>query len=172
LLTTEDKIVASIRQIIRAVDLHSRQLVSGHGMTGPQLAVLQETKRLGPTSPTALSRAVHLSQATVTGILQRLEKRELIAREPSPEDGRSVLVSISPAGAKVLETSPSLLQDRFRVAMSSLQDWERMQILSTLQRVAKLMDAEGLSAEPFLTTGDIPAAAEEPSAPSHRAESA
>ena len=45
-LTHEDQIVVAIRQIIRAVDLHSRRLVQAHGLTGPQLAVLQEVSRL------------------------------------------------------------------------------------------------------------------------------
>jgi DNA-binding MarR family transcriptional regulator len=155
LLSHEDQIVAAIRQIIRAVDLHSRQLVEAHGMTGPQLAVLQETLRLGPTSPTALARAVHLSQATVTGILQRLERQSLIVREPSPADRRSVVVRISPHGRELLQHSPSLLQDRFRTALSALKDWERLQILATLQRVAALMEAEGIDAAPHLTPGEI-----------------
>ncbi|QEG00114.1 HTH-type transcriptional regulator MhqR [Stieleria maiorica] len=157
MLTHEDQIVAAIRQIIRAVDLHSRKLVNGHGFTGPQLAVLQETQRLGTASPKALARAVHLSQATVTGILQRLERRELIVRKPSANDRRSVLIEISSQGRQVLESSPSLLQDRFRDALSSLEEWERLQILSTLQRVANLMDAEDLEAAPHLTPGEIAA---------------
>lgn len=155
-LSNEDQIVAAIRQIIRAVDIHSRQLMEIHGLTGPQLAVLQETMRLGPTSPTCLARAVHLSQATVTGILQRLQLRSLISRTPSPADRRSVVVSITPEGEALLSASPSQLQDRFRDALSNLEGWERLQILSTLQRVATLMDADTIDAAPHLTPGDIP----------------
>ncbi len=164
-LSNEDQIVAAIRQIIRAVDLHSRHLVNGHGMTGPQLAVLQEAKRLGPVSPTALSRAVHLSQATVTGILQRLERRGLIRREQSVSDRRSVSVQTTSAGLEFLSGSPSLLQDRFRDALSALEDWERLQILSTLQRVASLMDADEIDAAPHLTSGDIPTPSDDLSGP-------
>ena len=156
MLSHEDQIVGAIRQIIRAVDLQSRRLVSDHGMTGPQLAVLQETARTGPCSPTTLARSVHLSQATVTGILQRLERQGLIERNPSRADRRSVLVDISSAGRALLDASPSLLQDRFRDGLSSLQEWERLQILSTLQRVASLMEAGHLDASPHLTSGDIP----------------
>jgi len=164
LLSHEDQIVAAIRQIIRAVDLHSRHLVNGHGMTGPQLAVLQEASRLGPTSPTSLAKAVHLSQATVTGILQRLERRSLVQRQPSPDDRRSVLISITPQGAELLKSSPSLLQDRFRDALSSLREWERLQILATLQRVGELMDADDIDAAPHLISGDFSDPIEQPSA--------
>lgn len=155
MLSHEDQIVAAIRQIIRAVDLHSRHLVNGHGLTGPQLAVLQEVRRIGPTSPKLLAAAVHLSQATVTGIVQRLERGSLVVRQPCPDDRRSVLITITPHGLSLLETSPSLLQDQFRESLASLESWERSQILATLQRIAALMDVADLDASPHLTPGDI-----------------
>lgn len=154
-LSHEQQIVASIRQIIRAVDLHSRRLVDQHGLTGPQLAALDEIVRSGAMSLTALSRAVHLSQATVTGIVQRLERQGLIERSKSTTDRRSFTISATDKGHRVLDDSPSLLQDRFRAALSDLENWERLQILATLQRVASLMDAERLDAAPHLTAGEI-----------------
>ncbi len=155
MLTHEEQIVAAIRQIIRAVDLHSRRLVEGHGLTGPQLAVLSSVVRLEAAPPSALARSVHLSHATVTGIVQRLERRGLVERVKSPSDRRSYLLSATDAGKRLIEESPSLLQDRFRKALSQLEEWERLQILATLQRVAALMDAEELDASPHLTSGEI-----------------
>lgn len=155
-LSHEDQIVAAIRQIIRAVDIHSKKLVSGHGLTGPQLAVLQEVSRLGPVTPSVLARSVHLSQPTLSGILKRLESRGLVCRQKSEQDRRSVTFAISEEGQKTLAASPSLLQDDFREALSRLEEWERLQILATLQRVASLMDAGHLDAVPHLTPGEIP----------------
>lgn len=149
-LSPEQEIVASLRKIIRAVDLHSRRLTDAFGMTGPQLATLKEVARLEPTSPSTIARAVHLSQGTVTGILTRLETRDLITRQRSDTDRRSVVVSVSPKGRRLLDIAPSLLQDRFRQELERLEVWERMMILSTLQRVASLMGAEDLDAAPHL----------------------
>lgn len=162
-LSDEQQIVAAIRQIIRAVDLHSKKLVEQHGLTGPQLAALDEIVRAGTVSPTALARAVHLSQATVTGIVQRLERRCLVERHKSASDRRSFDISATDEGRRVLASSPSLLQDRFREALSQLEGWERLMILSTLQRVASLMDAERLDASPHLTAGEIGSPAPDPS---------
>lgn len=154
-LSHEDQIVVAIRQIIRAVDLHSRRLVQAHGLTGPQLAVLQEVLRLEPASPSVLAREVHLSQPTISGVLKRLESRGFVSRQKSETDRRSVKFAITAEGKKTLSTSPSLLQDDFRQALSRLEEWERLQILSTLQRVASLMDAQHLDAGPHLTPGEI-----------------
>lgn len=158
-MTTEQQIVAAIRQIVRAVDLHSRRLVENYGLTGPQLATLQAAQRLAPASPSAIARAVHLSQATVTGILHRLERRGLIVRRRNGDDRRVVIIELTPDGNRLLSATPSLLQDRFRVELERLDDWERLMILSTLQRVAKLMDAEQLDAAPHLISDIVDLAA-------------
>ena len=88
----EDRIVAALWQIIRAVDLHSRRLVERHGLTLPQLTTLRKAAELGNASAGALAGAVHLSQPTLTGILDRLERRSLIT---GPETGRIGGVSSS-----------------------------------------------------------------------------
>lgn len=154
-LTAENEIVAALRRIVRAIDQHSRQLLDGYGLTGPQLAVLQESRRCHGGTAAALARAVHLSRPTVTGILDRLEKRGLVHRAPDPRDRRSSQVTVTSAGERMLDRAPSLLQDRFRQELAGLQDWEQTQILSTLQRIATMMDADALPASPILTTGPM-----------------
>ena len=155
-LTEEQQIVAAIRQIVRAVDLHSRRLLETHGLTGPQLATLQEAMRLEAASPSTLARAVHVGPATMTGILQRLERRGLVVRTRSDTDRRSVRIEVTEAGRRLLESEPSLLQVRFREALERLEPWERLLILSTLQRVASLMGAADLPVSPHLMSETAP----------------
>lgn len=151
----EDLIVASIRRIVRAVDLHSRHLVEEHGITAPQLAVLAEAGRLKGSSIGALARAVHLSQPTVSGVLDRLERRGFVRRQRSESDRRAVVVAVTEKGQRVLQESPSLLQDRFRQELARLEGWERHWLLSALERIAAMMDAERIKAAPVLDAGPI-----------------
>ncbi len=157
-LSTENQIVAAIRRIMRAVDLHSRRLAEEHGLTGPQLATLQAVANLGESSTGTLARAVHLSGPTVTGILDRLTKRALVDRTRNGQDRRSVTVRLTSDGEHVLATAPSLLQDRFRQELMRLEEWEQTTILATLQRIAAMMDAESLDASPLLVPGPLDAA--------------
>lgn len=149
-LSIEHQIVAAIRQIVRAVDLHSRRLVEVFGLTGPQVAVLQIVARLGPTPVTVLARSVHLSAGTASGIIDRLERRGLVRRARSDADRRTVLISITPEGANLVDRAPSLLQDRFRGELERLESWERLGMLSTLQRIASLMGADEIDSVPHL----------------------
>ena len=56
---------------------------------------------------------------------------------------------------KVLESSPDLLQDKFRDSFSSLNDWEQSMIVSSLQRVARFIDAEQIDAAPIIDYGEL-----------------
>jgi DNA-binding MarR family transcriptional regulator len=152
-LTLEDQVIVALRRITRAIDLHSRLLLQEHGLTAPQLAALRSVQRLGPVTVGALARDIHLSQATITGILGRLEKRGLVTRTRGDRDRRSVVVQLTDEGAKLVEEAPSLLQDRFHSGLAKLQQWEQTMILATLQRIASLMDAEGIQAAPVLVAG-------------------
>lgn len=98
---------------------------------------------------------VSLSHATVTDILDRLEKRGLVQRNRSRCDKRRVIVEITDLGLELLQRAPPLLQERFVAEFTKLQDWEQAQILSTLQRVAALMEAEGIDASPILVSGPV-----------------
>lgn len=144
--------MSALRRILRAVELHSRSLQEEYGLTGPQLAALRELESAGSLSPASLSERLHLSRATVSGILARLERGGLVSREPSRKDRRSVQITLAPAAGAVLARAPSLLQERFRHQLAGLADWEQLQLLSSLQRIAWMMHASGLDASPHLVT--------------------
>ena len=71
--------------------------VGGHlDLKGIDLEVLDLISRQGPLSPTALARRAGLHPATLTGILDRLERGGWVVREPVPSDRRSVVVRAVP----------------------------------------------------------------------------
>jgi len=88
----------------------------------------------------------------MTGILDRLEKRGLVTRTRDKNDRRRVTVSVTDRGQAVLDDAPSPLQDRFHSEIAKLEEWEQTLMLSTLQRIATMMQAEGIEASPLLTT--------------------
>lgn len=160
-LSLEDQVIVALRRITRAIDLHSRNLMQLVGLTSPQLAALQAIGRLQPITVGALAKSIHLSQATLTGILTRMEARTLVSRARGDSDRRVVIVELTEKGRAVLESAPSLLKDQFRHELLKLQEWERTQMLATLQRIAAMMDAEEIDASPVLAAGAAIATSED-----------
>jgi len=55
-----------------------------------------------------LAEALACTRATVTGIVDTLEKKTLVARNPHPDDRRSMLVNLTPEGRRLLQSTPGL----------------------------------------------------------------
>jgi len=144
----ERAVVEALRRISRAMERHSHALEHQVGLTVPQLAVLRQLEAAEPLSIGDLTRSVHLSQATVTGILDRLERRGLVRRRRDARDRRKVHVRLTEAGAEAVRRAPPLLHERFLAALGRLPDWEQMQILASLRRVVALMESAGTAARP------------------------
>jgi DNA-binding MarR family transcriptional regulator len=159
-----EEMLVALRRVMRAVDIHSRRLVQSHGLTGPQAVVLKEVVRAATLTSGELAKRVNLGQGTVTEIVKRLESRQLLKREQSDSDRRRVNVSPTQAGCDVIAESPPLLQETFAQRFSALKDWEQNLLLSSVQRVAELMDAEQIDAAPMLSSGSIGATAQAVSA--------
>jgi len=152
---TIEQVLMALRRIVRAIDIHSHRLVKACGLTGPQLVLMQEIGRSETPSPSDLAQSANLSNATVTGILNRLECRGLIARRRSETDKRRLKISLTEAGIDALHSAPSMLQDTMARALAELEDWERSLLLASLQRLAGIMHAEGLDAAPILSSGPL-----------------
>ena len=96
-----------------------------------------------------------LSQATVTTIIDRLEKRGFVKRERGSADKRKVYVYLTPEADAVLLNAPKPLQESFVQQYQDLHDWEQTMILSSLERVAYMMDAQHIDASPVLDVGAL-----------------
>ena len=151
-MSITDEVLVSLRRVIRATDLHSKYLAKTTGLTAPQILLLQSIRDKGQVTIGELANEISLSQATVTTILDRLEKRGLVYRERSAQDKRKVHAYLTDRGLKV---APTPLQEHFVRQFSDLQNWEQTMIISSLQRVAHMMDAQHIDASPVLDIGTI-----------------
>jgi DNA-binding MarR family transcriptional regulator len=150
-----DQVLIDIRKIVRAIDIHSSKLIKSYGLTVPQTIVLKVIE--SDNSPTVgeIANSVSLSQATITNIVTRLEQRGYVTRTQCENDKRRVLVKITEKGRETIKRAPSLLHDQFTSQFQNLKKWEQLSIISSLQHVAEMMDAQDIEASPVLSSGSI-----------------
>ena len=146
----QEQVVLQLRRIARALGVYSKQLQKS-GLTSSQLAVLRALSAQGPMPANQLSRAVELSQGTVTSVLDRLVTKNLIERNRSVGDKRQVWISLTKSGIDAFHDAPSPLHLGFLGSFSQLQDWEQTMILSSLQRVAGMMDTKPATTQKQIT---------------------
>lgn len=138
-LDTCNEIIATIRKIIRAVDIHSKKLRISAGITGPQLIILREIRQNEKITTTQLAEKISLSQSTVTSILDRLVERNLVSRIRDDVDKRKWFLEISQAGKEIINASPAAVRQDFIDNFLRLPETEQKNMLSTLQHIAELM---------------------------------
>ena len=151
---TDESLIA-LRRILRATEAFSRELAQSAGVTPAQLRVLQIVKQRDGVIPKALALQMRVGQATVTSLVDKLVAQGLVRRQPSQIDRRQTHVMITDKGLDCLRQAPDAQQQRFVRAFQRLPDWEQAQLVSSLERVAEMLDAGNTDASTVLDAGRI-----------------
>jgi len=129
-----------LRQIFHLIDMYSRVLKSGHSLTEPQLICLAAIAGTDKITASTLSKRLHLSQSTVTGILDRLEKKELVVRTRDTRDRRRVNLSLTEKGRSMLEAAPPPIQLGLVEAVAGLDQTDQRALADSLFRIVRLLE--------------------------------
>jgi DNA-binding MarR family transcriptional regulator len=88
-------------------------------------------------APAQLSEVCGVTRATMTGLLDTLQKAKLVAREADPDDGRSVVVRLTIGGRRFLEKMLPDHYTRLTAMMSVLSRPQMKQLQRLLLRVGE-----------------------------------
>lgn len=151
---SDDALIA-LRQIQRKTEQASKKLAAQAGLTPSQLLVMQILKERGETAVGEIAQLTQLKHATITTLVDKLEDRRMISRRRCEQDRRRVWLKLLPGGETAMTAAPDLLQETFQTRFENLPDWHQAMLVSALERVAALLDAEDLDAAPILDIGAL-----------------
>jgi DNA-binding MarR family transcriptional regulator len=83
-----------------ALQSRSKRMTRTVGVTGPQRLVLRIIGRFPGLPAGQLAELLHLHPSTLTGILQRLERRKLVRRSRDLGDRRRALLTLTSVGRR------------------------------------------------------------------------
>lgn len=147
--------LTALRRILRATDLHGKEVAQSVGLTAVQLRILKLTYESKAATAKYLATHMRVSQATVTALLDKLSSRGMIERRVSPIDRRQKNIIVTEAGQRALADAPDPMQRGFSQRFQQLADWEQAMLLAAAERIAELLGADDIDAAPVLTAGDI-----------------
>jgi DNA-binding MarR family transcriptional regulator len=119
----------------------------GSDITLRQFAVLAAVSDRPGLSQVDLVRATGIDRSTLTEMLGRLEKRELIARSTSEADGRARAVTLTPSGASVFQGSIQHARAADAAILDMLPRMKAKSLQGVLMKLAKLADEAAEKAE-------------------------
>jgi MarR family transcriptional regulator, lower aerobic nicotinate degradation pathway regulator len=83
-----------------------------------------------------LAHLLHLDKSSVSGLIDRAERRGLVKRLPASEDGRAVRVSLTPLGRKVIADAGHMVNEELSHLTRSLTHREQTQLSRLASRIS------------------------------------
>lgn len=134
------ELIVRASRFVRAASRHR-----GRERSAVVLRTLSNLIAKGPMRIGDLAHAEHITQPTMTGVIQRLEAQGLVGRMDDPEDGRARLVLITPQGRTEMQEFRQLASARVSPAMAQLTEAERdtlWEATKILRRVTRELDSD------------------------------
>jgi DNA-binding MarR family transcriptional regulator len=117
-----------------------RRQAPQHQLTLTQGSVLRALVRHGAQRIGALAEAEGVKLPSMTEVISRLERLGMVARSPDPVDGRAVLVSVTPAGARFYQELVRAREEFLQVRLGALTAAEQQAIKDALPALKRLLE--------------------------------
>lgn len=118
-----------------AVFQHFNRTLGVHGISGPQFGTLLLIEANPGVSQSSIAEALRFDRSTLVQIIDRLEDRDLVKREPSAQDRRSHALRLTGDGAALLGELKALSDRHEGIVADTLSADERKELLSLLERL-------------------------------------
>ena len=143
--TPEGSVLATeaVMNTVRTGDLlldRIGRLLRPLGVSSPGGLVLGLLRDHGPMAPSEIGDRLIVTRATVTGLLDSLERRGFVRRTAHPSDRRSLIVQITAEGLKVLTEVRTIVHRQEKDWLSSLSDAELRRLITLLHRVQRALE--------------------------------
>lgn len=104
-------------------------------LTPTQFAALAKISDVGEVSQNQLGRLTAMDPATIQGVIQRLEARKLLARQPDPKDRRCTVLSLTVEGRALLADALIRARRITEATLAPLPPAERQTLLALLRKL-------------------------------------
>ena len=136
----------SMPEVFRLIELAGKRLkkiqretIRDTDLTPPQYFVLTLLWRDDGRPLKELAAASYCSRATMTGIVDTLESKDLVTRRPNPADRRSLLVTLTDLGQSLRESTPTV-DKIFRGCCTGLRPDEAHELSRLLKKLSDSLE--------------------------------
>lgn len=145
-------IIDNIRRFFQVINERSKRAERETGLTGPQLWAIKVIAEAAPIKPSELAKRMYLHPATVVGLIDRLERRELVSRTRSREDRRVVEITLTEKGRDLLLLAPEVPQGLLVQGLESVSNRKLSRIAEGMEELVRIIGAEEIPPQLILST--------------------
>ena len=134
-MKTQDCIFFQLSRASRAGARFWHQKVARFGVTSAQALVLLSLSEEDQITSRHLGEKTELDSATLTGLLDRLAKADLVERRSNPDDRRAILVCLTQPGHETASQIKAIIGDENQAFLSKLTPEEGLILRSLLKKL-------------------------------------
>ncbi len=141
------EIIFSIRKLIQAGEIYTKELNKVYNVSSAQLNCLMTLYENGDLSPSQIAKNILVNSSTVTGILDRLEYKNLVKRLRISSDRRVLTIKLTEAGQALAENAPPPIQQKIITGLKKLPEDEQETITKAIGTLINMLEVQDLDVE-------------------------
>jgi len=141
-MSDSQRILDSIRRLVRLLRVSDRQAQAELGISGAQLFVLRELGKTPALSLNDLASRTLTDQSSVSVVVTRLVEAGLVTRDRDERDARRLVLHLTRAGRTLLRRAPAAAQERLLNVFDRLPEEERKRFAGTFEEIIDAVGAE------------------------------
>ncbi|MDH3344144.1 MAG: MarR family transcriptional regulator [Desulfobacteraceae bacterium] len=138
------QIIFSIRRLIQASELYTKELNRKYQISAAQLNCILTLYEYGPLPPSKIADHMMVKSSTVTGVVDRLEKKGFAERMRNSPDRRVITIQLTEAGKKLAENAPPPIQQKIIDGLKQTEKAKIEQIVRSLSMLTDMLDVQDL----------------------------
>ena len=143
-LARKRDIIYSIRRLMQAEELYTKELNKIYNISAAQLNCLLTLYENGPLPPSQIAKFIMVNSSTVTGIIDRLEQKGLVRRQRISSDRRVITIELTNNGIILAENAPPPIQAKLIVGLNKLSEKEIERTAKILLKLTNMLDVQDL----------------------------
>jgi DNA-binding MarR family transcriptional regulator len=142
-MTDSQRILDSIRRLVRFLRIHDRASQSQVGLSGAQLFVMRELGANPSLSLSDLAQRTLTDQSSVSVVVTRLVEAGFVSRDRDTHDARRLVLNLTKNGRAVLQKAPAAPQERLLEVFDGFPAADRKRLADLFTRVIDELGESG-----------------------------
>lgn len=138
------QIIFSIRRLIQASELYTKELNKKYQISAAQLNCILTLFEFGSLPPSKIADHMMVKSSTVTGVVDRLELKGLVERMRNSPDRRVITIQLTEAGKKLAQNAPPPIQQKIIDGLKRTEKAKKDQIVRSLNILTSMLDVQDL----------------------------
>ncbi|MBA5850070.1 MarR family transcriptional regulator [Clostridium sp. cel8] len=141
------RLIKILKRFMNGIHKNMEKSFKDLNLTVPQMMVVMTLISHGKMKISDLSKKISLSNSTVSGIVDRLEKQNTVERIRGKKDRRVVYVNVTPEFRKIIKEKHEQVDTIVKSIVDSATPEELDTVTKGLDTLEKIMDRKKLSGE-------------------------